>query len=437
MKSQARRRLVSLVAVLLVLAATAAGAAFAVSSSQSPIQQANTNMYKAGTNRFNVSVTLAASGKQYTLGAKGAFDLRHVRGVFTVDFGALLGSLGLKIGGAAVPSKIDMILTGNVVYMHLPMLAKQSPGKEWLKIDPKTLPKSTTKGADVNSILSSLNPAQVLTVLSGAQTVTSLGTQTLNGVPMAHYRTVIDANKLANAITASQRAQVRKLMQQLGLTTITADVWIDKPGYLRRIASAPLTFKTSPTTPMTGKMTMSFSAFGSTVTATAPPASKTLDIGKLLAGLSSGGGGSATYTCTGSQLSLFNNGNISAVQNGGTPPSFSTNGSAYCLVSVSTYHWNNAKGTAAPGTISLGVVQGLPAAGGTLGPWKATGAPGQGGVPNAVWTATLPAGATPVVLNGTYTCRDSNPATWAQNTGSGGHGFCTVIVRKASKTTSR
>ena len=97
MKSQARRRLVSLVAVLLVLAATAAGAAFALSSSQSPIQQANTNMYRAGTNRFNVSVTLAASGKQYTLGARGAFDLRHVRGAFTVDFEMEFAGHGLGV----------------------------------------------------------------------------------------------------------------------------------------------------------------------------------------------------------------------------------------------------------------------------------------------------------------------------------------------------
>ena len=432
MRSQARWRPVSVVAVFLALAsAVAAGVALAQTLGQTPIQQANSNMYRAGTNRFDVSVTLAASGKQYTLGAKGAFDLRHVRGAFTVDFGALLASLNLKIGNTAVPSKIDMILTGNVVYMHLPMLAKQSPGKEWLKIDPKTLPKSTTQGTDVSSILSSLNPQQVLTVLGGAQTVQSLGTQTLNGVPMAHYRTTIDANKLANAITASQRAQIRKLMKQLGLSTITADVWIDKPGYLRRIASAPLTLKTSATASVTGRLTMSFSAFGTTFTATAPPASKTLDAAKMLAGA---GTGTASYRCTGNPLTLFNNGNIAAVQNGGAPPSFTTNGSDYCLVSIATYHWNNARGTAAPGTIALGVVQGLGGAGRTLGPWQATGAPGQGGVPNAVWTATLPTGATPVVLNGTYTCRDSNPATWAQNSGSGGHGFCTVIVRRAEKT---
>jgi hypothetical protein len=417
--------------------AVVAGVALAQPSGQSPIQQANNKLYQAGTNRFDVSVTLAASGKQYTLGAKGAFDLRHVRGVFTVDFGALLSSLNLKIGTTPVPSKIDMVLTGNVVYMHLPMLAKQSPGKEWLKIDPKTLPKSTTQGADVGSILSSLNPQQVLAVLAGAQTVHSLGTQTVNGEPMAHYRTVIDANKLANAITASQRAQVRKLMKQLGVTTITADVWIDRAGYLRRIASAPLTFKTSTTgtsaSSFTGRLTMSFSAFGTRVTVTAPPASKTLDIAKLLAGAGAGTGQSS-YRCTGSPLTLFNNGNIAAVQNGGTPPSFSTNGGDYCLVSVATYHWNNAKGTTAPGTVSLGVVQGLGGAGKTLGPWQASGSPGQGGVPNAYWTATLPTTGTPVVLNGTYTCRDSNPATWAQNSGSGGHGFCTVMVRRAEQT---
>jgi hypothetical protein len=293
MRSQATRRL-ALLGVLLAASAAIAGAALARPAAQSPIQQALANTYKAGTNHFNLALTIAASGKQYSVGASGAFDLRHKRGAFTVDTGSLLSSLGLEIGGAPVPSKIGMVLTGNVLYIHLPQLAKQYPGKEWLKVDPKTLPKSQTGGADLGGIVSAFNPQQALMVLGAATSVQLLGPQTISGIPMVRYRTVIDVSKLSGAVTASQRAQVRKLMQQLGLTTVTMDVWIDKPGYIRAISTAPVALKTSTTSTTsipasaTLKLVMTFGAYGQPVIVAAPPATKTVDIGPLLQQQSSG-----------------------------------------------------------------------------------------------------------------------------------------------------
>jgi hypothetical protein len=140
--------------------------------------------------------------------------------------------------------------------------------------------------------------------------------------------------------------------------------------------------------------------------------------------------GKPTYRCGGSQITLFDNSNTGGVLNGGTAPTFSTKGKAYCLSSLGTYHWNNAQG-AAPGTIGLRVVLGLGGRGNLLGPLAATGSPGQGGAPDVNWTA---AAAQPIVLNGTYACVDSNPPTWAQNQASGGHGFCTVTVTTATPT---
>lgn len=427
-----RWRLVATAAVVALAPAVVAGVALALPSGQSPIQQANVKMYQAGTNRFDMALTFASGGKQFMITARGAVDLRHARAAVTVNLGAVLASLGVKVGDQAVPSNIDAVLTGKVLYIHMPTLAKQYPGKEWIKVDPKTLPKSSTQGVDIGSIVSSLNPQQVIAVLAASQSVHTLGSQTLNGTPMTRYRVVIDAAKLADAAPASQRAQIRQLMAQLGIRTITGDAWIDKSGYLRRVVSVPVALKTSTTAAaVTLKLTMGFSAFGAPINVVAPPASKTLDAAKLLG---QNGAGTTSYQCTGAATTLFDNGNVYAVQNGGTSPTFSTNGAAYCLVSVKTYHWNDAHGTSAPGRVGLKVSQGLGGAGNTLGPWQATGSPGQGGVPNAYWTA-VPAGAQPVVLNGTYSCVDSNPATWAQNGSSGGHGFCAVTVRRAVPST--
>ncbi|MHB8641883.1 MAG: PKD domain-containing protein [Gaiellaceae bacterium] len=150
------------------------------------------------------------------------------------------------------------------------------------------------------------------------------------------------------------------------------------------------------------------------------------------AGTLTGNGGAATcvqakpsgYTCSGAQVKLFDNSNGYGVSNGGKPPSFSTGGKAYCVNSITTYHWNNALG-AKPGTIGLGTT------GGTLGPYKATGSAGQNNAQNVNWTANIPTAPKPVVIKGTYTCVDSNPATWSQDQQSGGKGFCIVYATAA------
>jgi hypothetical protein len=139
---------------------------------------------------------------------------------------------------------------------------------------------------------------------------------------------------------------------------------------------------------------------------------------------------SKTLACSGAQFQLFDNWNGDAVSNGGTPPSFSTEGKRYCLISISTYHWNGGQG-ATPGTISL------VSSTATLGPWQATGSPGQptmqypGGVPNANWTVTPGSPTAPVLIDGSYTCNDSDPSTWSQDSTSAGLGFCKVYVEAA------
>ena len=140
--------------------------------------------------------------------------------------------------------------------------------------------------------------------------------------------------------------------------------------------------------------------------------------------------GNPTYACVGSPLKLFDNSNGQGVLNGGKPPTFSTRGKAYCLASITTYHWNTGTGMV-PGTIGLNVIAGMGGRGVTLGPLPAVGSAGSNGAPNVNWTATA---AVPIVISGLYSCVDSSPATWSANRASRGKGFCTVMARRAVKT---
>ena len=117
---------------------------------------------------------------------------------------------------------------------------------------------------------------------------------------------------------------------------------------------------------------------------------------------------------------VFNNYNGAGVQNNPTAPTVFTLKTARKISTIQDYHWNSAKGKT-PGTIGLKSESGK-----MYGPWNAKGDPGQGGVPDAYWTVypdtEIPAG--------TYTIIDSDPASWAQNTGTKGLGMSEVRAVK-------
>lgn len=116
-------------------------------------------------------------------------------------------------------------------------------------------------------------------------------------------------------------------------------------------------------------------------------------------------------------------GNDYGVQNAPSAPSIFTTTQPWHIVQVATYHWNDAKGTSRTGTIRLKGLGGAK----SYGPFRTTGSPGQGGVPNAYWTANVSF----VLPAGSYQFIDSDPATWAQNEGSGHQGMAWLMATPA------
>jgi hypothetical protein len=109
------------------------------------------------------------------------------------------------------------------------------------------------------------------------------------------------------------------------------------------------------------------------------------------------------------------------------PPTFDTDtlgpsGQQYCLVRIWTYHFNFGKG-APPGEVGLKDDSGAFVA----GPVAPVGSTGAFNTPNANWDATFPT-TQPIVLHGTYSVFDSDPATWFNNDMSKGFGFAQVWV---------
>lgn len=115
------------------------------------------------------------------------------------------------------------------------------------------------------------------------------------------------------------------------------------------------------------------------------------------------------------EITFFKNGNIYAVNNGGSQPSFTVRVPTL-VTKVGNYHWNYGRG-ARPGTIALRHEDGT-----TYGPWQSNGRSGQGGAPEAYWECSVDT----VIKPGVYRVVDSDPATWSQNELTNGAGISEI-----------
>ncbi|MFB3764719.1 MAG: hypothetical protein ACE14P_05660 [Methanotrichaceae archaeon] len=141
-------------------------------------------------------------------------------------------------------------------------------------------------------------------------------------------------------------------------------------------------------------------------------------------GIQSGSGQCYTLPSPDSgEVRIFAQSVCGGVDNDPPNPTVFTLDAPYVITKIGTYHWNNGAG-ATPGTI------GLKGKDGTIyGPWHATGEPGQGGVQDAYWIASIPDGLD--LTAGTYEVIDSDPLTWAYNSESENCGVVSVIGRSA------
>ena len=119
---------------------------------------------------------------------------------------------------------------------------------------------------------------------------------------------------------------------------------------------------------------------------------------------------------SGEPVTVFAIESIMGISNGPSAPSRFTLDTPVYVTSIMTYHYDN--GGRRPGTIGLRARDGT-----VYGPWPAKGTPGQGGVPNAYWTATP----NEMIPAGTYDIVDADPSTWSWASDTDGRGITVVM----------
>jgi hypothetical protein len=268
-------------ALLLVAAALAVAGCGGGSASFDPAASAATTV-DAKSAKLAFATSIAGGGQTLHMTGSGTADFENREASMTFDVGDLLRGSGLP---ASSNERWTIVTQRLVVYMHAPTLAQQLPGaKEWLKLDVAELARSHNVDLGQFRQLTQNDPTQMLAYLRATSgKIDEIGKEDVRGVETTHYRAKVDLDKVAEQappnLRRTFRASIQSLKRGLGSDQIPVDVWIDEDNLVRRLQEH---------LPVAGGGKIDFSVdfydFGTPVDISAPPASETLDLGKVLGG---------------------------------------------------------------------------------------------------------------------------------------------------------
>nr|WP_043264908.1 hypothetical protein [Streptomyces sp. CT34] len=191
---------------------------------------------------------------------KGAMDWSN--GInMTVDITQSGGPLGGKTTKA--------IYTPQTMYMNMGM---PMGGKNWIKADYDTLAKKSPAGAVLKDAMQNNDPVKSVDLLIASGKVQQAGKEDVRGVQATHYTGTVDVAEMAKmqakSLSESDLKALQAQLQQAGATKETIDLWIGPDNLLVK-KREQLDGKTA------SDSTVFYSAYGTKVSVTPPPASDT------------------------------------------------------------------------------------------------------------------------------------------------------------------
>ncbi|MFF2548919.1 hypothetical protein ACFVUY_41050 [Kitasatospora sp. NPDC058063] len=186
------------------------------------------------------------------------------------DYVKRIGRLEVQVPpGAATTGKIvEVVLPGTV---YLQNSGAKVPAGKWVKLDVRQLP-------DGNLVSSgATDPASAAGALRGAQKAEAMGTETVDGVALHHFRGTLDLVKAADATGGRGGDGLRTGAQTFTVKDVPYDAWLDDQGRLRKVVEvftfAGVAGSKEPKDQVKVTSTTSLSDFGKPVEAAEPSAS--------------------------------------------------------------------------------------------------------------------------------------------------------------------
>ena len=262
------------IAAVAVVTAGCGGGKSASALAVDPVSAAAAKTQHAGAARVRFSMTFNTprlQGKAFTIRGTGAID--GTSGEMTFGLGSALQQAGLPAGTSL--KEILLEQDGDLVmYVRAGFLAARIPGgKHWAKLDLSKLGKSA--GVDLSQLMSgsTLQPTDLLSLLKAeGATVTTIGTETVDGTATTHYHVVVDT---AKALEAKGLTSPTLSLIAADVPTVPEDVWVGKDGLVHRIRLSLGMQQNG--MPLRMAMAMDLYDYGADVTIAAPPSSDVFD----------------------------------------------------------------------------------------------------------------------------------------------------------------
>ena len=240
---------------------------------------------------YTLSEQLPTVGK-LTLTGTGAFNASPRQGEmdFTVSAPGL-SSLGSE-AASLTRFPLTLVIDDKTFYVKLPSALSSkfgtyTGGKSWVSVNLAQLASSIPGLSSLlNGQTSPTDPAATLKELEAASSsgITQVGSATVDGVATTEYSATLDLSKLSAALPAAQRKLFKQALarssQQLGLTAIPYDVYIDSAHLIRRLSMNFDISAMGDKVPLS--LQMDFLAYGPQPAPTVPAAGDVFDLTGLL-----------------------------------------------------------------------------------------------------------------------------------------------------------
>ncbi len=157
-------------------------------------------------------------GESFSLSMNGAFDERERRGSFseTVDGKTVTATMALP-------------------YLYVRTPGKRIDGKRWVRVNVEGYTQALGIGSTLNT---SSDPSQWIDFLKATGQASTVGTQSLRGVPTTHYHVLVDFDRFGSVVPSQLRTVAQQeaalLKRVSGQSTLPIDVWIDASNRVRR-----------------------------------------------------------------------------------------------------------------------------------------------------------------------------------------------------------
>ncbi|MFG2820627.1 hypothetical protein ACGFX4_14515 [Kitasatospora sp. NPDC048365] len=187
------------------------------------------------------------------------------------DYVKRLGRLEIDVPpGAATTGRITEVVLPGTVYLQ--NSGAKIPEGKWVKLDVRQLP-------DGNLVSSgATDPASAAGALRGAQTAELVGSETVGGVELKHYKGTLDLAKAAEVTGGRGADGLRMAAQTFTVKEVPYEAWLDAQGRLHKVvetfAFAGVAGSKAPKDQVKVVSTTSLSDFGKPVEAAEPAASE-------------------------------------------------------------------------------------------------------------------------------------------------------------------